>query len=206
MVSSSISGEGKTFTTINLATVFAISGKKTLIVGADMRRPKIFQDFNRNNDQGLSTYLSGISDFNKVVQPTEIDNLFLVSGGPVPPNPSELLLTNKFEEFIKKALETFDFVLIDTPPLALVTDAFVMSKFVDHTVFVMRQNYSPKEFVKSIDEYYRSGKIKDISILLNDIYKTGLGYGYGQSYAYQYGYGYGAYGGYGYYSDDKGKK
>jgi capsular exopolysaccharide synthesis family protein len=203
MVSSSISGEGKTFTTINLATVFALSGKKTLIVGADMRRPKIFQDFNRKNEQGLSTYLSGISDFSTIVQSTEIENLYLVSGGPVPPNPSELLLTNKFEEFVNKALESFEFVLIDTPPLALVTDAFVMSKFVDHTVFVMRQNYSPKEFVHSINEYYRSGKIENISILLNDIYKSGLGYGYGQSYAYQYGYGYGAYGGYGYYSDDK---
>ncbi|MDZ7648864.1 MAG: CpsD/CapB family tyrosine-protein kinase [Cytophagales bacterium] len=205
MVSSSISGEGKTFTTINLATVFAMSGKKTLIVGADMRRPKIFQDFNRSNDVGLSTYLSGISDFDEVIQPTDISNLFLVSGGPVPPNPSELLLTSKFETFIKKAIEVYDFVLIDTPPLALVTDAFVMSKFVDHTVFVMRQNYSPKEFVRSIDEYYRSGKIQNISILLNDIYKSGLGYGYGQSYAYQYGYGYGAYGSYGggYYSEDK---
>jgi capsular exopolysaccharide synthesis family protein len=190
MVSSSISGEGKTFTTINLATVFAMSRKKTLIVGADMRRPKIFQDFNRSNDFGLSTYLSGISDFNEVVQNTDIENLFLVSGGPVPPNPSELLLTNKFDEFIKRALEEFDFVLIDTPPLALVTDAFVMSKFADHTVFVMRQNYSPKEFVKSIDDYYRSGKIKNISILLNDIYKSGLGYGYGQSYDYGYHYGY----------------
>jgi capsular exopolysaccharide synthesis family protein len=206
MVSSSISGEGKTFTTINLATVFAMSNKKTLIVGADMRRPRIYQDFNRSNDQGLSTYLSGISDFDQVVQNTEIENLFLVSGGPVPPNPSELLLTGKFEEFIKRALEIFDFVLIDTPPLALVTDAFVMSKFVDHTVFVMRQNYSPKEFVRSIDEYYRSGKINNISILLNDIYKSGLGYGYGQSYAYQYGYGYGSYGGYGYYSDESESK
>lgn len=207
MVSSSISGEGKTFTTINLATVFAMSGKKTLIVGADMRRPKIFQDFNRSNDLGLSTYLSGISTFDEVVQNTEIDNLFLISGGPVPPNPSELLLTNKFEEFVKKALVTFDFVLIDTPPLALVTDAFVMSKFVDHTVFVMRQNYSPKEFVHSINEYYQSGKIKNISILLNDIYKSGLGYGYGQSYAYQYGHGYGYYGNQGgYYSDEPEKK
>jgi capsular exopolysaccharide synthesis family protein len=207
MVSSSISGEGKTFTTINLATVFAMSGKKTLIVGADMRRPKIFQDFNRSNDIGLSTYLSGISTFDEVIQDTEITNLFLVSGGPVPPNPSELLLTNKFELFIKRALEVYDFVLIDTPPLALVTDAFVMSKFADHTVFVMRQNYSPKEFVHSIDEYYRSGKITNISILLNDIYKSGLGYGYGQSYTYQYGYGYGygSYGGYGYYSDEKEK-
>lgn len=205
MVSSSISGEGKTFTTVNLATVFALSGRRTLIVGADMRRPKISEDFKIDNTVGLSTYLSGLSEFSEVVRETKIENLFLVGGGPVPPNPSELLLTDKFESFIKSALEEFDFVIIDTPPLALVTDAFVISKFVHHTVFVLRQNYSPKEFVRSIDEYHRSGKLKNISILLNDIYKSGLGYGYGQGYAYHYGYGYG-YGrrrnGQGYYEDE----
>lgn len=204
MVSSSISGEGKTFTTINLATVFALSGKRTLIVGADMRRPKIFEDFSRNNTVGLSTYLSGISEFKDVIQDTEIPNLFFISGGPVPPNPSELLLTSQFELFIKNALDQFEYVIIDTPPLALVTDAFVISKFVDHTVFVLRQNYSPKEFVRSIDEYYRSGKLKNMSILLNDIYKSGLGYGYGQGYAYHYGYSYGYLSkGASYYDDDK---
>lgn len=191
MVSSSISGEGKTFTTINLATVFALSGKKTLIVGADMRRPKIFEDFRCGNTSGLSTYLSGMHEFKEVVQQTEIENLYLVSGGPVPPNPSELLLTDRFDGFIKSALNEFDYVIIDTPPLALVTDAFVISKFVNHTVFVLRQNYSPKEFVRSIDEFYRSGKLNNMSIMLNDIYKSGLGYGYGQGYAYSYSYGYG---------------
>lgn len=191
MVSSSISGEGKTFTTINLASVFALSGKRTLIVGADMRRPKIFEDFNRDNNVGLSTFLSGISGFDQIIQNTDIDNLFLISGGPVPPNPSELLLTDRFESFIKLAINQFDFVIIDTPPLALVTDAFVISKFVDHTVFVLRQNYSPKAFILSIEEYYQSGKLKNMSILLNDIYKSGLGYGYGQGYAYHYGYSYG---------------
>jgi capsular exopolysaccharide synthesis family protein len=207
MVSSSISGEGKTFTTINLATVFALSGKKTLIVGADMRRPKIFEDFNCVNTIGLSTYLSAIHQFKEVVQQTKIENLFLVSGGPIPPNPSELLLTDRFEAFITSALEEYEFIIIDTPPLALVTDAFVISKFVDHTVFVLRQNYSPKEFVRSIDEYYRSGKLKNMSIMLNDIYKSGLGYGYGQGYAYNYGYSYGygygnrKKGGNGYYED-----
>lgn len=207
MVSSSISGEGKTFTTINLATVFALSGKKTLIVGADMRRPKIFEDFKRHNRVGLSTFLASTSEFTDIIQTTDIDNLSLVSGGPVPPNPSELLMTDRFGLFVRQALEQFDFVIIDTPPLALVTDAFVISKFVDHTVFVLRQNYSPKQFISSIDEYYRSGKIKSISILLNDIYKSGLGYGYGQGYAYHYGYGYGygyrskREGGNGYYSD-----
>lgn len=207
MVSSSISGEGKTFTTINLSTVFALSGKKTLIVGADMRRPKIFEDFKRTNTVGLSTFLSGINQFDEVVQATEIENLFLVSGGPVPPNPSELLMTDRFELFVRQALEQFDFVIIDTPPLALVTDAFIISKYVNHTVFVLRQNVSPKQFISSIDEYYRSGKIKSISVLLNDIYKSGLGYGYGQGYAYHYGYAYGyGYGkrkkeGQGYYED-----
>ncbi|MBX2944898.1 MAG: polysaccharide biosynthesis tyrosine autokinase [Cyclobacteriaceae bacterium] len=206
MVSSSISGEGKTFTTINLATVFALSGKRTLIVGADMRRPKIFEDFDCRNEVGLSTYLSGLNEFDQVVQPTKVDNLYLVSGGPVPPNPSELLLADRFGQFIKSALEKFEYVIIDTPPLALVTDAFVISKHVDHTVFVLRQNYSPKQFISSINEYYLSGKIKSISILLNDIYKSGLGYGYGQGYAYNYGYSYGyGYGkrknGDGYYSD-----
>jgi capsular exopolysaccharide synthesis family protein len=191
MVTSSISGEGKTFTTINLATVFALSGKKTLIVGADMRRPKLFTDFDCRNDIGLSTYLSQLNDFDQVVQQTFIESLYLVSGGPVPPNPSELLLTDRFEQFIREAINKFDFIIIDTPPLALVTDAFVISKFANHTVFVLRQNFSPKQFIRSIDEYYRSGKIKNISILLNDIYKSGLGYGYGQGYAYYYGYSYG---------------
>lgn len=191
MVSSSISGEGKTFTTINLATVFALSDKKTLIVGADMRRPKIFEDFDLHNNTGLSTYLSGLSTFEEAVQITSIDNLHMISGGPVPPNPSELLLTDQFDKFIQRCLQDYDFIIIDTPPLALVTDAFVISKYADHTVFVLRQNYTPKQFIKSIDEYHRSGKLKSMSILLNDIYKSGLGYGYGQGYAYHYGYAYG---------------
>ncbi len=191
MVSSSISGEGKTFTTINLSTVFALSGKRTLIIGADMRRPKIYGDFMCHNNSGLSTFLSGISEFKDVIQKTEIENLFLMSGGPIPPNPSELLLTERFEQLIQLALAEFDYIIIDTPPLALVTDAFVISKYVDHTVFVLRQNYSPKDFVRSIDEYYRAGKLKNISIILNDIYKSGFGYGYGQDYSYHYGYSYG---------------
>jgi capsular exopolysaccharide synthesis family protein len=191
MVSSSISGEGKTFTTINLSTVFALSGKRTLIIGADMRRPKIYDDFKCHNNLGLSTFLSGISEFKDVIQKTEIDNLFLMSGGPIPPNPSELLLTDRFEKLIQLALLEFDYIIIDTPPLALVTDAFVISKYVNHTVFVLRQNYSPKDFVRSIDEYYRAGKLKNISLILNDIYKSGFGYGYGQDYSYHYGYSYG---------------
>lgn len=209
MITSSVSGEGKTFTSINLAAVFALSGKKTLIVGADMRKPRLFNDLKLTNDYGLSNYLSGIMSFNEVIQKSAHENLDLISGGPVPPNPSELLLNNRMTLFLEEAKANYDFIFIDTPPLALVTDAFVLSSMVDHTLFIIRQNVTPKSLLRTIDDMYRAGKMGRISIVLNDIYKSGPGYGYGYGYAYGYGYGYGTYGygrkkkdnGQGYYED-----
>lgn len=193
LVTSSISGEGKTFTSINLASVFSLSGKRTLIIGADMRRPKIVDDFKIANDIGLSSYLAGLAEFDAVVNPTQYDNLFLVSGGPVPPNPSELILGKRMEEFMRLAKEQFDIVVIDSPPLAIVADAFELAKFADHTIFLVRQDYTPKILLRSIEDYSSSGKLKNVSIVLNDIYRSGLGYGYGYGYSYGYGYGYGYY-------------
>jgi capsular exopolysaccharide synthesis family protein len=190
LITSSVSGEGKTFTSINLASVLSMSGRKTLIVGADMRKPKIFTDFNLSNDVGLSTYLSGLSEIDQVVQKTAFDNLEFISGGPVPPNPSELLLSSRMDEFVSAIRTRYDFVIIDTPPMAVVTDAFVMAPHADHILFLVRQNYTPKELLKTTEDYYAAGKLKNISIVLNDIYRSGPGYGYGYSYGY---------GGYGYY-------
>lgn len=207
LITSSISGEGKTFTSINLASVLALSGKPTLIVGADMRKPKIFNDFSLHNEVGLSTYLAGLSDFQGVVQKTSWDNLDFISSGPVPPNPSELLLTPRMEEFIANAKGRYNYVIIDTPPLGIVTDAFMLSNFADHTLFLVRQNYTHKMLLRTVEDFYSSGKLKNISIVLNDIYKSGPGYGYGAGYGYGYGYyGYGYIGknaSEGYYTDDK---
>jgi len=207
LISSSISGEGKTFTSINLASIFALSGKKTLIVGADMRKPKIYQDLHLSNERGLSTYLSGMDTFDQVIQKTSNEFLDLASGGPVPPNPSELLLNPRMESFITEARTRYDVVIIDTPPMAIVTDAFVLAAFADHTLFIVRQNYTPKSLIKTANEFYVSGKLKKMSIVLNDIYKSGPGYGYGYGYDYYYSYGFGkGYGnkknGYGYYTED----
>jgi capsular exopolysaccharide synthesis family protein len=199
LITSSISGEGKTFTSINLASVFTLTGKKTLIIGADMRRPKIFDDFQLNNQVGLSSYLAGLAEFDDVVQPTAYENLFMVSGGPVPPNPSELLLSKQMEKFMGIAREKFDIVVIDSPPLAIVADALELSKFADHTIFLVRQDYTPKLLLRSIQDFHKSGKLSNVSIVLNDIYRSGLGYGYGYGYAYGYTYGYG----YGYYGSKK---
>lgn len=206
LVTSSLSGEGKTFTTINLATVFALSGKRVLIIGADMRRPKIFDDFKLTNEIGLSSYLSGLKTLPEIIQDTEIETLKLISGGPVPPNPSELILSPKMDSLIFALQKEFDFIIIDTPPIALVTDGFVLTKYADHTIFLIRQNYTPKALLRTIDEFYQSGKFKGISLVFNDIKYTGPGYGYG-GYSYGYGYGYGysynyRYSGEGYYDDE----
>ncbi len=203
LVTSSISGEGKTFTTINLASILALSGKRTLIVGADMRRPKIFNDFELANDKGLSTYLAGLGEFDEIVQRTMNENLDVVSGGPVPPNPSELLLTPRLASFLDEAKARYDFLIFDTPPLAIVADAFVLAPYADHTLFLIRQNYTHKELLKTAEDFYTTGKLKDISIVLNDISHSGpgYGYGYGYSYGYSYGYGYSGKNGYGYYDE-----
>lgn len=190
LITSSISGEGKTFTSINLASVFALSGKRTLIVGADMRKPKIYADFDLDNRVGLSNYLAGLADFDSVIQKTRFENLDLISGGPVPPNPSELIIGKRMEEFITTAKKHYDYILIDSPPIGIVTDAFVLSSFADHTLFIIRQDYTPKGFLSIIHDYYAEGKINNISIVLNDIIKSGPGYGYGYGYNYGYGYGY----------------
>jgi capsular exopolysaccharide synthesis family protein len=178
MVSSSIPGEGKSFTTLNLATVFALAGKKTLILGADLRKPKLFDELGLSNDIGLSQYLSGMALYEQILQPTSVENLYFISGGPMPPNPSELLIRPLMAELMDRLRLEFDFVIMDTPPVAYVTDAFALSPLVDHTLYVVRQDFTPKSVLTFLDENYRSGKLPRISILFNDLRKSGMCYGY----------------------------
>ncbi|MEM7550831.1 MAG: polysaccharide biosynthesis tyrosine autokinase [Bacteroidota bacterium] len=199
VITSSIAGEGKTFTTINLGTVLAFSEKRVLIVGADMRRPKIFDDFGLKNEFGLSQYLSGMNNLKEVIQETRINNLHLISGGVIPPNPSELLLTERCKKMIPNLLESYDYLIIDTPPVGLVTDAYVLSEKADHTLFLVRQGITPTEVLKYSEEEFKRRNITNLSILLNDIKKVGLGYGYGNNYGYGGQYGKDKYS-YGYYS------
>ncbi len=198
MITSSISGEGKSFSSVNLASIFALSGKKTLIVGADMRKPKIFSDFSLSNNFGLSNYLAGISDFDSLIQKTFHESLDVISAGQVPPNPSELLMSDRMRLFMDEARNRYDYVIIDTPPIAIVTDALGIIKFVDHTLFVVRQNYTKKILLKSIDDLYVKGLIKKVSIVMNDIHMTGIGYETGYGYGYESG---GNKNGYGYYTE-----
>lgn len=190
LITSSVSGEGKTFTAINLATTMAFTGKPVLIIGADMRKPKIFGDFKLPNTIGLSTFLSGMSELMPSIQKTEVPGLDLLSSGPVPPNPGELLLLPKVAAMFPKLLEVYDYILIDTPPLGLVSDAFALMPYASHTIFMIRQNYTPRYYLRDLQELFEKRELINLSILFNDIQKTGPGYGYGHGYGYGYGIGY----------------
>jgi capsular exopolysaccharide synthesis family protein len=193
MVTSSLSGEGKTFCTINVGTVYALSGKKTLLIGADLRKPKIYNDFGLTNEIGLSYLLSGGYVWSEVVQETSIKGLSVLSAGPVPPNPSELLLGSKMASLLNELRESYDVIVVDTPPVGLVSDALHLSQLADHTIFVIRQNFTPTATVKLVEEMYQQERLKNISIVLNDVRLKKYGYSYG------YGYGYGS----GYYEESK---
>jgi tyrosine-protein kinase Etk/Wzc len=188
-ITSTISSEGKTFVSINLAAITAMLGKKVLLIGLDLRKPRIHRILGIDNSEGLSTYLSSNSEYTEVIKPTTIQNLFYAASGPVPPNPAELIEGERMTAFIEKAKKEFDYIIIDTPPIAVVSDTLLLSKFVDVNIFVVRQRYSSKNTLELIQELYQSEKLKNMGIIINDISLTGY-YGYGLRYGYYKGYGY----------------
>lgn len=199
-VTSTISGEGKTFCSVNLACIIAHSNKKTLLIGMDMRKPKMHSHFKMSNGVGLSNYLIGKKTIEEVVQKTADEYLDIIVSGPVPPNPATLLETKALEDLIAYAHKNYDFVVIDTPPIALVSDALLLAKHSDINLFVIRQNYSRTDVLDLINDLNKNKSIPDFNILVNDVKLSGY---YGNKYGYEYGYGYGYGYGQGYYDDDE---
>lgn len=190
MLTSSVSGEGKTFCSINIATVFALSEKKTVIVGFDLRKPKIFDDFNISNEIGVVNYLIGQKSLDEITMKTHIPYLDVITSGPVPPNPSELIMGDSMVEFMDELKKRYEYIILDTPPVGLVTDAVELSQFADLTLYIMRQNFTRKDMINLLNNRVKRGELINVSIILNGFEnkaKYGAGYGYG------YGYGYGAY-------------
>ena len=188
VISSPVSGEGKTFVSVNLATIISMMNKKVLIVGLDLRKPRVHAILKAGNGHGMSQYLSNNATFEEVIVPTEINNLWFAPSGPVPPNPAELIGSPKMGEFIARARNEFDVVIIDTPPVGIVTDALLLSQIANVTLFVVRQRYTTRGSVQLLDEIYRKGEMSNVAILVNDISASGY-YGYGLRYGYSLGYG-----------------
>jgi tyrosine-protein kinase Etk/Wzc len=205
LVTSSVSGEGKSFVSINMGAVLALTGKKTIILEFDIRKPKVLSGLKMSKRSGISNYLLGKGELPDFIVPVpDMENLYVLPCGPVPPNPSELLLDPKVKDMFRWLRENFDAVFIDTAPVGMVSDAMTLGKFADSTLYLVRQGHTFKKQVTLIDEFYQQKKLPKVSIVINDVkVKPGYGYyGYGR-YGYGYGYGYGQRKGTSYYDEEK---
>lgn len=203
LVTSSFSGEGKSFVSTNMGAVLALTGKKTIILEFDIRKPKILSGLNIGKRPGISNYLLGKGELKDLIVPVaEQENLYVLPCGPVPPNPAELLLDQKVTDMFAWLRKEFDAVIIDTAPVGMVSDAMTLGKFADCTLYLVRQGHTYKKQIALIDDLYQSKKLPSVSIVINDV-KIKAGYGY---YGYgRYGYGYG-YGMSGYYEEEEPKR
>ena len=194
-ITSTISGEGKTFIAINLGAIISFSNKKVIILDLDMRKPKIHKAFEVENIQGMSSLLIGKAKIENCIQKSRLENLDFITAGPIPPNPSELLLNDELVKIIDKLKEDYDYIISDNPPVGLVTDGIVLIQKADIPIYVFRADYSKKQFVQNVDRLKNENLIHGLSVILNsvDINRNRYGYNYGYGYGYGYGYSYGYY-------------
>jgi tyrosine-protein kinase Etk/Wzc len=187
-LTSTIPGEGKTFLSVNLAGIFALSGKKVLLVGMDIRSPKLNEYLGLTKTKGLTDYLSSsnvkIHDF--ITKVKGFESLDVLLAGSIPPNPTEMLMGKKVDDLFAQFKQEYDFIIVDTAPVSLVSDTLIVAKHADTFVYVVRANYLDKRMLNVPDILHRENKLPNMAFLLNDTDVT-KGYGYG-------GYGYGNYG------------
>ncbi len=186
MVTSSTPKEGKSTTIANLAITMAHMGGKTLLVDTDLRRPVVHSIFNLKKDRGITNFLMGKSEFDDVVKPTFVDNLYVVSSGPLPPNPSELLASEEMDDFIAQAREKYDVVLFDSPPIIAVTDAAILSTKVGGVIMVIKAHQTDQNAVRRAKSLLDNVNANIVGCLLNGV-KMERSYGsYYYHYYYQY--------------------
>lgn len=199
MVTSAVSGEGKTFITANLAMTYALMKKRVVVLGMDLRRPKLASSFGLTNRVGVTTFLSGQEkDIDKLLYQSKVNpNLYIMPAGPIPPNPNELLMSDNMTKLIETLRAEFDYVLIDSAPIGLVSDSYLITRHTDLQIFVSRANRSTPGGLKLLHDAIRAGKLSAPYIVLNDVNITSGAYSYqrygkyGYSSNHTYGYGYG---------------
>ena len=185
-------GEGKSFTSINLATILAKNYKKVILIDVDMRKSRMHTIFNVPNNHGLSTNLSRQDLLDDVIFETSIENLSLIPAGPLPPNPSELLGMPEMEILLSCLRTRYDYIILDNAPISLVTDGLLAGRHADLNIFILRYGVSKTDQIKYINQIAEKKVINNLALIINDI--NGPGFGYGQNYAYKnYSYGNGYY-------------
>jgi capsular exopolysaccharide synthesis family protein len=198
LITSSIPAEGKTFLAVNIAIGYAITNKKTIILGVDLRKPRLTKVFDSDSPFGVSTYLSGQSTIAESIMKTHIDNLDYFPAGPIPPNPSELIGNEKMGALIEQLKTNYEYIIIDSPPINIVSDAIQLFPLVDTILYVVRLNYTRKRFLDDVNLLFTTKKVKNIGLVINDDLMNDR-YGYRYKYGYKYKYNY-------YYEENKTKK
>ena len=197
LLSSCLPGEGKSFITTNLGLSLALMGKRTVVITADMRKPRLHKSFGITGNSGLSQILVGKLPWKEAAIHTQFEHLDIVPPGPIPPNPAELLLNGNFAKMIEEMRKEYDYILIDTPPLGLISDAEIMADYADLSLFVVRHDHSLKEAVEKIlgpikeDSKFWPSAVVFNGLKTRGMTKYGRGYGYGGGYGAGYGYSYG---------------
>ncbi len=182
-ITSSTSGEGKTFVAVNLAAILAISNKKSIILDLDMRKPRAQYAFNVDSDgDGISAILSGNAPWENCVHKTKNENLHFIPSGIIPPNPAELLESAYFTQLLLDLKQEYDIILLDTPPIGLVSDGIIALKKSNHSLFVVRSDYSKRSFIRDLHRNIELNGIKNISIVFNAAKNESNSYGYYQDY------------------------
>jgi len=195
LFTSSISGDGKSFIAINLGASLAMTNKKVAMIELDLRKPKLSKMLNIVNEPGVTNYLAGLETIDKIIKPVEnTPNLFVIPSGSIPPNPTELMLNGKLEILMEQLTRDFDYVIIDSPPIGLVTDAKLLNTYADVTIFVLRHKHTPKKYLKFVNQLYKNKEFNNFYIVFNGLKNRGMfgmgklpQYGYGNGYGYGYG-------------------
>jgi len=191
-------GEGKTFCSINMAAILAKAEKKVLLLEFDLHKPRINKALNLFSDKGLSTIIIGKSTIEECIIHTPIAGMDVILCGPIPPNSSELILSEKVNEIFKFSKEHYDYVIVDTPPLGLISDAFILMRMSDINLFVLNTRFAYKDAISYVQETVQVNKIKNFGFVLNNVKRKKSKYYYNRyNYGYYGGYGYGGYGSYG---------
>lgn len=178
-ITSSVSGEGKTFCSVNLSSELALSGKRVVLIESDMRKPTFNKYFNTHNSAGLSTYLQEDVHVEDVLQSTTIENLDIIPCGPIPDNAIQLLETPKMQALMNMLKDRYDYIVIDTPPIGFVSEYFVLMKHTDTNLYVVKHKYTDKDLLNQINELYANKKLKNVFMVMNDL-------DYSQTYEYSY--------------------
>lgn len=183
-ITSTVSGEGKTFIAANLGGIISLLNSRVILIDLDMRKPRFHEVFeNADSSKGLSTILIKKHQVEECIQSTELENLDFIPAGPIPPNPSELILSGVFAELIKKLEQLYDVIIIDTPPVGLVTDGIHALKIATIPIYIFRADFSRKAFLKNVNRLAKVNKLNNLSLILNSTKnRNAENYGYDKGY------------------------